>query len=396
MCVKACSSKTRRLLVPVRYPVGGVRTHILYTYPLLMEAGYRFTFVLPDSDAARAFSTDVAHWPDVEVFHTSMKNRVRDGWNCIWILRRLLREGRFQIIHSHGLQAAVRAIIANAGFGVPHIATSQALFGPEGISGIKGHVQLWGLGEILRRLDVLITVSDDCRDDHVRHLPAIARGPCKLVTIHNGIRTDQFTRCDGDDTESLRSRLKLSSDTRLLGYLGRFMEQKGFLPLIDSLFEVVRSPDRDSFHLVAVGSGDRLVNYQRYLAQKPELNGKITFLPHTPNPTTIMRQLDVLLVPSLWEAHPLLPMEALTMGIPVLGTSCLGLREVLAGSPSTMVPPRDVSALSEALKHAIRSPWRDAAQAYVATACKRFDVNRTAVALQGLLDSLSSRKSDRG
>ncbi|MCG2682719.1 MAG: hypothetical protein L6306_03795, partial [Planctomycetales bacterium] len=54
------SRQPGRVLAVVRHPVGGVRTHIVYTYPLLMQAGYRFTFVIPEGEPNVPFRADVA------------------------------------------------------------------------------------------------------------------------------------------------------------------------------------------------------------------------------------------------------------------------------------------------------------------------------------------------
>ncbi len=55
---------TRRVLVAVRWPVGGIRTHILYNYPAAAARGYRFTFVGPADETFETFSASVAGLPD--------------------------------------------------------------------------------------------------------------------------------------------------------------------------------------------------------------------------------------------------------------------------------------------------------------------------------------------
>src|SRR5712692_6027683 len=49
-----------RVLVVVRWPVGGIRTHILYNYPTLARAGYRFTFVGPADGSLRTLQDSLA------------------------------------------------------------------------------------------------------------------------------------------------------------------------------------------------------------------------------------------------------------------------------------------------------------------------------------------------
>src|SRR5262249_5956021 len=116
----------------------------------------------------------------------------------------------------------------------------------------------------------------------------------------------------------------------------------------------------------------------------------VTFLQFVADIAPILRQLDLVTMPSLWEASPLLAMEALCAGIPMLGSSCIGLRELLHGSPSVLVPPNDPAALAEALANALSSPWTEAARASAATARQRFSAARSGEQLRQLFDDVLS------
>jgi glycosyltransferase involved in cell wall biosynthesis len=76
------------------------------------------------------------------------------------------------------------------------------------------------------------------------------------------------------------------------------------------------------------------------------------------------------------------------MGVPVLGSDCIGLREVLRGTPSRTVLAANADALASALAEAVGSPWREAARRFVPEARERFDVRPFAKTLAGLYESL--------
>jgi len=101
-----------------------------------------------------------------------------------------------------------------------------------------------------------------------------------------------------------------------------------------------------------------------------------------------LQQLDLLVMPSLWEASPLQPMEAMAAGVPVLGTDCIGLREVLRDTPARVVPAGDPAALAAGLREALESPRTVEAREYAAEACRRFDNERSARRLVELYDEL--------
>ena len=389
------SGQLRRVLAVVRHPVGGVRTHITYTYPLLMRAGYRFTFIIPEGGPSVPFRESVADWDGAEVIEVPYADRKYQKPKFRLAIRRLLREQRFSFIHSHGMQAAIPSLLANLGIGLPHMMTSHDVFSHVRLSSTVGRLKRIALQELLRRLDVLVAVSEDTRDDHLKHLPGLKKGPCRVVVIPNGVDLTRYSLADGQSHRlpappppSCRQQLGIPPDAFLLGFLGRFMEQKGFLVLVDALCRMMRQPPSKKFHLLAVGSFDYRAEYAAIVAEKPELTGLVTFIDQVPQAGPILRELDLLVMPSLWEACPLLPMEAMLMGTPILGTDCLGLREVLRGSSALTVPPGNPEVLCIQLRRAVDTRLKQDAVDYVPIARKRFDVCHTGKALLDVYEQL--------
>jgi glycosyltransferase involved in cell wall biosynthesis len=354
----------------------------------LRDAGWRFTFVGPGDESLRAFARDVRGWDGVEFVEAPVR-----GKRCrlAGAVRAQLRTGRYALMHSQGLTAAAHAAWANRGLGVPHVATAHDVFRPVQAAGARGWARLWLLGRLLRRLDTLVASGNDVQANLLEYLPGIERAGCRVVTIRNGIDTGRFALVDPRNTrgEGLRERLGVAGDVRLLGFLGRFMEQKGFLPLLDALERVKSRGTARPFRLVAVGSGDFEREY-RAEVQRRGLAEVVTFLGFVADVGPLLRQLDLLVMPSLWEACPLLPMEAMAAGVPVLGSDCIGLREVLRDTPSVAVPANDAGAWSIALERAIAAPWTDAARAFAEEARRRFDVTQAAEEMARVFEELST------
>ena len=387
----ASVADNRRVLAVVRHPVGGIRTHLLYTYPYLAERGYSFTFVLPQIDDTRPFRREVEAWPNTEVVEAPMDGRRIP--QCVFVptIRRLLRERRFRLIHSQGIRAATQAVLANFGIGVPHIATSQDMVRREEFPGISGRLKLLAVGTLLCQADVLVTVTSDARQNHFDLFPPLRMVKRKVVPIVNGINTNLF-QSDVSPADSgaqgLRHGLSLNCDVFLAGFLGRFMEQKGFLVLVDAIELLLKQELPRPFHLVAVESGDFIREYRAILRTRPQVEACITFMPRQPNVAGILRQLDALVMPSLWEACGILAMEAMAVGVPVIGSNCPGLREVLEDTPSRTVPPNDPTALAQSLREAMTAPRKQEAVAYAAQARERFDSRHTANSLYDLFEKV--------
>jgi glycosyltransferase involved in cell wall biosynthesis len=384
-------SREARVLVAVRWPVGGIRTHILYNYPTAAEHGYRFTFVGPADGTFERFSTSLGCLRDAEYVGVPVR-----GPRCrMWpTLRRLLRTRRFAFVHSHGLTAAGNAAIATVGFGIPHLATVHDVFRPDQFLGLRGWLRRRVMAWLLGRVSTFILPGNDVRSNLLEYLPALDRGRCRLEVVPNGIDALHYAARQHRGPD-LRHELGLGPETRLCGFLGRFMEQKGFLPLLEALQRLMAAGPPAPLHLVAFGSGDFSKQYRAEIARRG-LAEVVTMRETVNDVQPVLAQLDLLFMPSLWEALPLLPMEAMVAGVPVLGSDCIGLREVLSGTPSRMVRAGDVQALARGLHEALEAPWDDEARAFAPLACDRFDNARSAARLVELFDDAVASRRERG
>lgn len=371
----------RRVLVAVRWPVGGIRTHLLYNYPAAAARGYRFTFVGPADATFEKFSASLAGLPSSEFVGVPVR-----GPRCrMWpTLRRQLRSGRFALLHSHGLTAASHGAIAGFGLRVPHLATVHDAFRPDQFRGWRGRARRWLMGRLLRRVDDFILPGHDVHANVLEYLPVLRAGPCRLSVIPNGIDVAHYARPPRAAGE-LRRQLGIGPDTVLMGFLGRFMVQKGFLPLLAALERLAAGGAPRPFHLAAFASGDYAREYAVEVGRRG-LAPFVTLREAVADVQPLLGQLDLLVMPSLWEAMPLLPMEALAAGLPVLGSDCIGLREVLEGTPSRMVRAGDPDALAVGLRDALANPWTEGARAYAPEACRRFDNTHSARELVDLFD----------
>jgi glycosyltransferase involved in cell wall biosynthesis len=374
------------VLVAVRWPVGGIRTHILYNYPAAAERGFRFTFVGPADATFEQFTASLRCLPDSEFVGVAVR-----GPRCrMWpTLRSLLRSGRFAFLHSHGLTAACHGVLAALGTGVPHLATVHDVLRREQFPGWRGSLKRWLMGRLLRRIDDVVLPGDDVYANLLEYLPLLHCGRCRLHVIRNGIDAAHYAR-RGPASDALRQRLALDRETVLVGFLGRFMQQKGFLPLLDAVARLATGNARP-FHVAAFGSGDYAREYARQVERRG-LTPYLTMLDAVADAQPVLAQLDLLVMPSLWEALPLLPMEAMVAGVPVLGTDCPGLREVLRDTPSKIVRSGDVEELARGLREAMAAPWTDAARAFAPIARERFDNAPSARRLLELFEQTAARR----
>src|SRR5262249_12467283 len=123
--------------------------------------------------------------------------------------------------------------------------------------------------------------------------------------------------------------------------------------------------------------------------ERDGLAGLVTLRDFVPDVRPLLGQLDLVVVPSLWEASSLVSMEAMAAGVPVLGADCPGLRAVLRDTPSRTVAAGDAGALRGGLLAALAAAWTAQARAFAPLARERFDNARSARRLLAVYDQLT-------
>lgn len=356
---------------------GGIRTFLRYVYGHPVYSDLHLKIVSADTSLPAFIDRQLPSGRlDVKLTSRSRVDFVRT-------LRREIRLYHTDLLHSHGFTAGTLSVLAQEGTGVPHLMTAHDVFTDGQFRGWKGSFRKRLLGEAFRRIHSIHTVTHEARENFTGFFPEI--DPSQFVEILHGVDTEFFGQGTAYD---LRGELNLSSETRLIGFFGRFMNQKGFLDLVNAMDLIVgRNMMRPLPHVVTFGRGGFIREDYAHVADR----GLATYFhqaTHTDRMPDALRSVDVVAMPSRWEACGLLAMEALSAGSPIVGTSCVGLNEVLQGTPAYIVPPRDAKALAEALITALQAGCKPFLE-FQPIAKERFSVDRPARALKHLYQRLS-------
>ena len=111
-------------------------------------------------------------------------------------------------------------------------------------------------------------------------------------------------------------------------------------------------------------------------------------MPGTDNMPSMIKAVDMVVMPSRWEACGLLAMEVLSAGIPLLSSDCIGLREVVAGSPARTFLPGDHARLADLIRKEAEQSSKQEFADYQSIAVRRFGIARPAQELRALYDQL--------
>ena len=373
-----------RILMSALQPGGGIRTFFRYVYSQPCFSDCRFTLVAPDRGLADFLAEFI---PDNRITVIS----ARQG-NLAFTrqLRELIAGDDFQLLHSHGFSAGLLTELARTGYSIPHLMTAHDVFLPAQFLGWKGRVKHLGMSLLFRRMTKIHTVTEDASRNLLEFFPAIERN--RVHGILHGVDTEYFR--DGNP-RALKAELGLEQQTPLLGFFGRFMGQKGFRLLVDALEEIHRARSVAPLpHVATFGWGGFIREDYEYLTNKG-LADYFHQCEQTDNMASAIKGVDVVVMPSRWEACGLLGMEVLAAGVPIVGSQCIGLREVLEGSPARTVPVGDSRELTKALVAELseRESRRSSFGKFQPVAVEKFHIKRPAESLRRLYTQMLAGES---
>lgn len=368
----------KRILLVVRWPVGGIRTFMRYVYRRFDPQQYHFSILGPDISELDVLATDFEGL-DFEIIKLSERP---SSYELSTAVTKLLMRGKYDLVHSQGFTSGICAALPAFLFKNPHILTSHDVLSNAQFKGFYGQIKKIGMGVALSLVNTIHSVSHDAQANLLEFFPKLAEKKGTCVVILNGIESERFVDAVPRD---LRGELGVGEDVFLIGFLGRFMAQKGFMYLVDAIDQLNKSGNLSKKLLVlAFGEGGFVREEKAALAARG-LEEYFRFLPFTANVAGVIKGLDLVVMPSLWEACPLLPMEVLACGTPLLAFDCIGLREVAVNTPTHLVPLKDVTSFVKAImlftEHDMRPPFTD----FASLASQRFDVTDTATAIQNMI-----------
>jgi glycosyltransferase involved in cell wall biosynthesis len=383
--------KNKRVLTVIRNPVGGIRTYIKYTYGGLPIGKYQFTILTAkeEEEDSTYLKTDLES-QGMRVKLITARGRYINLILLTRIFQTLIR-GDFDLIHSQGFTAGMLTVIGNVFTRIPHAITSHDVLRKDQFKAPWGILKKQLMSHLLGKADILQSVGEDAQQNLLEFLPDMRKKWNKLIVIRNGVKTESFSRKKSKAENRLRNGLGVTTDTFLFGFLGRFMPQKGFEYLIEAAGELqVMEKYAGRFRIIAVGEGDYIREYKRVVKEKA-LSGVFCFYGFVPDVSTVIQELDAVVMPSLWEAYSLLPIEALAMGCPVIATDCIGLREVIHNTPALVARSQDAASLKATMMKYMEDCTRVKKETidFISTARKRYSITHTCRRLDKLFEEIS-------
>ncbi len=334
---------------------------VALTVPSLHTGGgERFTVYLANGLAARGYPVDLvlieaqgpilAHvLPQVRVVSLNSRRMLRS----IWPLARYLRDNRPDVLISNlqhmnlaALVARRLARVSTRVIPVVHTTLSQVMVQSSDvrdriINGILKKIYTWS--------DAIVVVSREAADDFLR----ITGVPPGIVRVIYPILTSGIAELK---TSPLDDPWFAPGQPGVVLGVGRLTPQKDFSTLIRAFAVVRREHD---LRLVIIGEGEMRGQLEK-LVKELGLTDFVAMPGRTENVFAYMSRCALFVLSSACEAMPMVLVEALAAGAPVVATNCMsGPREILHdGKFGRLVPVGDVQALAGAIHESLTEPRR--------------------------------------
>ena len=172
--------------------------------------------------------------------------------------------------------------------------------------------------------DILIALSQADKNEQVK-LNLAPAGQFQIIM--NGIDIDYFRNANQDSCEpsDISQRLNLKNKV-VIGYVGRLSEEKG-VDILISAFSRMSETIPNSV-LLLVGFGD-FREFLEGMVEDKRLGERVIFAGNQDDVRPFLKTMDVLVLPSRYEAQGIAAMEAMASAVPVVASNVGGVPGII-------------------------------------------------------------------
>jgi glycosyltransferase involved in cell wall biosynthesis len=198
--------------------------------------------------------------------------------------------------------------------------------------------------EVLKEADKIIVVSNATRN----YVLSLGADPERIAVLHNGVDLDRFKPLTGIKDE-VRKRLRIPENAVVVLTVRRLVYKNGIDTLIESAEIAIKKNPRLVF--LVVGQGPDFEQVKARIEQLGiENNFRLTGFVSDEDLPFYYNASDFFVLPSKsGEGLPLVALEAMACGRPVIATNVGGISEIMTKDWGKIVPPDAPDSLAEAV-----------------------------------------------
>ena len=255
------------------------------------------------------------------------------------------------LVHSHTWYANLAGHLSGLLHGVPHVISAHSLepLRPWKAEQLGGGYALssWAEKTAYEGASGIIAVSNGMREDILRSYPAI--DPERVKVVHNGIDLEAWRHPQGEDADAQAAatlqRLGIDPDRPAVVFVGRITRQKG----LPHLLRACEQLPADVQVILCAGAPDTpeiKAEVEGLVAGLREKRTGVVWIEEMlprPELIAVLAASDVFVCPSVYEPLGIVNLEAMAVGLPVVGSATGGIPDVIVdGETGLLVPIEQV------------------------------------------------------
>ena len=235
------------------------------------------------------------------------------------------------VLHTHGYRPDVMDSGVATRLGIPRVITAHGFTG----GGRKNRFYESLQRRVFRKFDGVIAVSAKLE----RELVANGTPDSVVHVVRNAFPSDGTAM----DRATARSALGLPADKQVVGWVGRLSHEKA-----PDVFVQAAAVSAENVHFSVIGSGPELERC-RGLASELGLSDRVHFHGQLDGAGTLLKAFDALALTSWTEGTPMVLLEAMARGVPVVSTAVGGIPDVVSDDEAWLMEAGDVAGISGAM-----------------------------------------------
>lgn len=317
---------------------GGAERLMLDLLPRLKEKGQDVELCVFDGTRTQFY--EKMERTGVPINTLQIGGNVYNPLNIIRLLR-VIRKGRFDIVHTHLTAPQFFAAIASLFHKINLITTEHNTSNRRRDWSWFKPFDRW----MYSRYQYIISISPATTQNLLRSI--IIKRP--VLTIYNGINIQKFA----DSQPISRETLAINEDCKLITMVAAFRHEKDQ----DTVIKAIQFLP-EQYNVIFVGDGIRRPICEK-LAKDLHVDKRIKFLGIRSDVDRILKTTDVVVLSSHVEGFGLAAVEGMAAGKPVIASNVPGLAEVVEGAGLLFTPSDEKDLVNKILAITTNNAYRE-------------------------------------
>jgi glycosyltransferase involved in cell wall biosynthesis len=292
---------------------------------------------------------DILREKKVKVYHLDTTRSF--NWLSAVKMAQLIKKEGISLVHAHApFAGSIISSLAGKLAGVPVIVHAHSQNALSSNSFIRSYQNIMNYWTSRRCCDAMIAVSHQVQDAWI----AEGFDSRKFYVVHNGTPVN-----NREIDSNIRNELNIPEDIPVVIHIGRLSKHKGQHLLLQAAANVHQLGQEAVYLIVGkdLEQHGAYLKYLKHMACELGVNQSVHFLGHRADIPQLLALSDLLVLPSYTEGLPLVILEAMAAGLPVVATPVGGIPEVVIHQETgLLVPVEDFRALGVAILKLLQNP----------------------------------------